>query len=139
MCIRDRYQRRVHGFGYEVIPTSLDCNENEGFGIIEHSKYISVFRTNPETPEVYSEMIGFLYSNVAKNMSVNSISEMRMGSKYYVRVIKTENKVTITGPGVSLYADLKPDVHYVPCFSCGCSSNRLQIRPLTDIDEGDSL
>ncbi len=123
-------------YAYEVIPTHLECSGKEGFGIIERDKYVSVFNSDRNTPTVYDHMIGYLYKNVAKNMTVERMADMRMDDKYYVRVNMVELVMTITGPGVSLRADLKPGVVYVPCFSCGCSSNRLKIRPLDSFDEG---
>eukprot|EP00831_Metopus_contortus_P084147 TRINITY_DN9477_c0_g5_i3.p2 TRINITY_DN9477_c0_g5~~TRINITY_DN9477_c0_g5_i3.p2 ORF type:complete len:200 (-),score=14.01 TRINITY_DN9477_c0_g5_i3:172-771(-) len=120
-------------FGYEVIPTNLECDSREGFGIIDYSRYVTIFNNNNQTPEVYTDMIGFLYSSVARNMEINSLSAMKMGSKYYVKVNKYEGKVTITGPSLKLTAEIKADVHYVPVFSCGCSNNQLKIRPLLSL------
>jgi hypothetical protein len=125
-------------YGYEVIPTSLDCTGKEGFGIIELDKYVAAHAADNATPTAYDGMIGFLYRNEAKNMTVERSSDMQMGSKYYVRVSMIDLTCTITGPSLSLRAELKPGVVYVPCFSLGCSSNKLQIRPLTDFDEPDA-
>ncbi len=124
-------------YAFEVIPTSLDCAGKEGFGIIEHDKYLAAHRADSVTPTVYDSMIGFFHQNEAKNMTVDQITNMQMGSKYYVRVNMIELSVTITGPGVSLRADLKPGVVYVPCFSLGCANNKLQIRPLDDFNESE--
>lgn len=122
-------------FAFEVIPTSLECTGREGFGIIERDRYLAIWNSDKSTPEVSNDIIGFLYRNEAKNMHAERMADMVMGSKYYVRVNMMDHKVKITGPGLLLTADLKPDVIYVPCLSCGCSSNRIKIRPLSEFDE----
>jgi len=122
-------------YAFEVIPTSLECTGKEGFGIIEREKYISIWNKDKTTPTAHQDMMGYFYRNEAKNMKVEKICDMKMGTKYYVKVNIPELICTITGPGVSLKGELKPGVTYVPCFSCGCSSNRIKIRPLDDYDE----
>lgn len=124
-------------FAYEAIPTSLDCTGREGFGIIEKDRYLSIWNNDKTTPDVRNDIIGYLYRNEAKNMTAVRMADMIMGRKYYVKVNMFDLTVKITGPGVLLTADLKPGVVYVPCFSCGCSSNRIKIRPLDFFDEGE--
>lgn len=122
-------------YAFEVIPTSLECTGKEGFGIIEKEKYLAAHTRDATTPTVYDDMIGFLYSTDAKNMVSERMSAMQMGSKYFVKVDMMECLMTITGPSLKLTAKLKPDMQYYPCFSCGCSSNRIKIRPLVSIEE----
>ncbi len=122
-------------YAFEVIPTSLECSGKEGFGIIEKALYLRAYQADNTTPTVYDTMMGFLFKNEAKNMKAESTSDMQMGQKYYVKVNIPELYVTIKGPGLSLRGDLKEGVVYVPCFSCGCTSNKLQIRPLTSFEE----
>jgi len=126
-------------YAFEVIPEGLDCTGKEGFGIIEHDLYLSAFETDPVTPTVHDKMIGFLYKRQAQNMTAVNITDMALGAKYYVKVNMVELTMEITGPGVLLTTKLKPDTSYVPCFSCGCTSNKLRIRPLDEYEEGDSL
>ena len=122
-------------YAYEAIPVHLECTSKEGFGIIERDKYLSIFNADKATPTAHEHMIGFMYKNVAKGMTVEKMVDMKMDEKYYVRVNMIELYMTITGPGLSLRAELKPGVVYAPCFSCGCSSNRIKIRPLESFDE----
>eukprot|EP00826_Nyctotherus_ovalis_P020547 TRINITY_DN16467_c0_g1_i2.p1 TRINITY_DN16467_c0_g1~~TRINITY_DN16467_c0_g1_i2.p1 ORF type:complete len:422 (+),score=90.25 TRINITY_DN16467_c0_g1_i2:66-1331(+) len=123
-------------YAYEVIPIGLDCNEKEGFGIIDRDKYLAAYNKDKITPAVHSQMIGFLYRKDARNMRAVKITDMRMNEKYYVRVNIPELTVTIEGPGVELTATLKAGVAYYPCFSCGCSNNKMKIRPLNSFYEG---
>ncbi len=125
-------------YAFEVTPQGLDCTGKEGFGIIERDKYLAAFRSDSSAPTVHDDMIGFLYKNEAKNMTAEQSADMQMGSKYYVRVNMVGLSMTITGPGVKFKADLKPGMVYVPCFSCGCTGNKLVIRPLSTFDEGSS-
>ena len=125
-------------YAFEVIPSHLECSGKEGFGIMEKEKFLSIFNADKTTPTIYDHIIGFLYNNVAKNMTTERVSDMKMDSKYYVRVNMLDLVMTITGPELSLKANLKPGVVYVPCFSCGCSSNRIKIRPLDSFDEGET-
>jgi len=122
-------------YAYEAIPVGLDCNEKEGFGIIEKDAYLEAHKSDPVTPIVYNKMIGFLYRKEARNMTVEKIKEMSMNEKYYVRVNIPDLLMTINGPGVKLSTHLKPGVVYYPCFSCGCSNNRIKIRPLSHFEE----
>lgn len=122
-------------YAYEVTPSHLECGGKEGFGIIERDKYLSVWNSDKTTPTIYDHMIGYLYKNTVKGMATEKVADMRMDAKYYVRVNMIELNMTITGPDVSLRTELKPGVVYVPCFSCGCSSNRMKIRPLDSFDE----
>ena len=62
---------------FEVIPSGLNCTGKEGFGIIELDKYKSIQAANPETPTVHEQMIGFMYSNEAKNMTAVRVSRWR--------------------------------------------------------------
>lgn len=122
-------------YAFEVIPASLECSGKEGFGIIEISKYLAAHQRDSAAPTVYDDMIGFLYQDTVRNMTVVQAHNMQMGVKYYVKVNMLELTMTITGPGLKLQATLKPGVAYAPCFSCGCSSNLIQIRPLSEYDE----
>eukprot|EP01022_Parablepharisma_sp_SALTPOND_P008208 TRINITY_DN135387_c0_g1_i1.p2 TRINITY_DN135387_c0_g1~~TRINITY_DN135387_c0_g1_i1.p2 ORF type:complete len:389 (+),score=56.79 TRINITY_DN135387_c0_g1_i1:105-1271(+) len=124
-------------YAYEVIPHSLDCSGREGFGIIEREKYIAKFNSDRLTPDVSNDMMGFFYRGEAKNLRVIKVCNMQMDQKYYVKVNIPELYVTIKGPGVELVGELKSGVAYAPCFSCGCSNNRLKIRPLDDFYEGE--
>jgi hypothetical protein len=129
-----------HGlFAYEVIPSHLECAGKEGFGIIEREKYMAAVAADRTTPTVHDSMIGFLYKTDAKNMTAVRVGEMQLEAKYYVWVNLNELTLIIKGPGVHLTAELKAGVVYYPCFSCGCSSNRLKIRPLASYDEVDPL
>jgi len=123
-------------YAFEVIPSHLECAGKEGFGIIDRNKFMEIWNRDKATPVLHDEMIGFLYKNVAKKMTVERMSDMQMDQKYYVRVNMVELIMTITGPGLSLKAELKPGVVYAAAFSCGCSSNRIKIRPLDTFDEG---
>ena len=120
---------------YEVVPTGLCCNGQEGFGMIEHEKYLAAHRADSSTPTVHDNIIGLLFGNVAKNMTVVAGSEMRMQEKYIVKADLISLEMTIKGPGCSLKAPLKADTAYVPCFSCGCQNNKLAIRPLEMADD----
>ena len=91
---------------------------------------MNAYESDKATPTVYNSMIGLMYRQEAKNMDVKEIRDMEMGSKYYVRVNIPELYVTIEGPGTKLKAELKSGIVYYPCFSCGCSNNKLKIRPL---------
>ncbi len=122
-------------YAYEVVPTSLECSGSEGFGVVEKDKYLAAYSRDSNTPEVYNDMIGFFYSNIAKNMKVIRMGSMQMGQKYYVKVNMMEHTMIIFGPEVLLKTELKEGTTYYPCFSCGCSSNRIQIRPLATYDE----
>eukprot|EP00831_Metopus_contortus_P051008 TRINITY_DN42847_c0_g2_i2.p1 TRINITY_DN42847_c0_g2~~TRINITY_DN42847_c0_g2_i2.p1 ORF type:complete len:410 (-),score=77.99 TRINITY_DN42847_c0_g2_i2:86-1282(-) len=122
-------------FAYRVIPESLCCNGKEGFGIIDKKKYLAAVGADPVTPTVYDSMIGFCYNQDVKNMKVEQSSVMQMGAKYYVKVDMQELKCTITGPGLHLVAELESGVAYAPCFSVGCTSNRLKIKPLSSFEE----
>eukprot|EP01022_Parablepharisma_sp_SALTPOND_P023169 TRINITY_DN480_c0_g2_i2.p2 TRINITY_DN480_c0_g2~~TRINITY_DN480_c0_g2_i2.p2 ORF type:complete len:501 (-),score=38.85 TRINITY_DN480_c0_g2_i2:993-2495(-) len=122
-------------YAFEVIPSSLDCSGNEGFGIIEKEAYLNAHRNDPTTPTVYNDMIGFLYPNHAKNMTAIRMSDMEMDRKYYIKVNMIELAMILFGPGVLFKASLEPNKVYYPCFSCGCSNNRLKIRPLDSFDE----
>jgi len=122
-------------YAFEVIPQSLECTGKEGFGIIERDKYMAAVAADAVTPLCYDHMIGYLYNRDAKNMVVEQMSDMQMNQKYYVRVNMVEGNMTITGPNLKLRADLKPGTVYFPCFSCGCSNNKIRIRPLNDFDE----
>ena len=126
-------------YAFEVIPTSLDCKGKEGFGIISKDDYLNAYESDKATPTVYNSMIGLMYRQEAKNMDVKEIRDMEMGSKYYVRVNIPELYVTIEGPGTKLKAELKSGIVYYPCFSCGCSNNKLKIRPLEYFEEGMEL
>jgi len=122
-------------YAFEVIPHGLECAKKEGFGIIEKEKYLAAFARDATTPTVGEDMIGFLYSKEYKNMKAIRAGEMRMDTKYYVKVNIPELTVVIFGPDLLLKANLKPNVVYYPCFSCGCSNNRITIRPLTTYNE----
>eukprot|EP00826_Nyctotherus_ovalis_P027141 TRINITY_DN2116_c0_g5_i4.p1 TRINITY_DN2116_c0_g5~~TRINITY_DN2116_c0_g5_i4.p1 ORF type:complete len:316 (+),score=95.89 TRINITY_DN2116_c0_g5_i4:107-1054(+) len=122
-------------YAFEVIPEGLDCTAKEGFGIIEKEVYETAFSANPVTPAVFTQMLGFLFRRQAQNMRAETIQDMVLGAKYYVKVNMVELALEIVGPGVLLTAKLKPDTAYVPCFSCGCSNNKFRIRPLDDYDE----
>jgi len=122
-------------YAFAVIPEELDCPGKEGFGIIEKSKYLEAHKANAKCPEVYNKMIGYMYKGEAKNMHGDTISDMQMKQKYYVRINLTNYNLNITGPGLSLSAELIPDVEYYPCFSCGCSKNRMKIIPLASYDD----
>eukprot|EP00826_Nyctotherus_ovalis_P030209 TRINITY_DN2402_c0_g2_i3.p1 TRINITY_DN2402_c0_g2~~TRINITY_DN2402_c0_g2_i3.p1 ORF type:complete len:264 (-),score=58.34 TRINITY_DN2402_c0_g2_i3:113-904(-) len=122
-------------YAFEVIPEGLNCNDKEGFGIIDKDKYIEAYRLSPSTPVVYAHMIGFFYKTGVKNMEAESVKELQLGAKYFVKVDLFNLVMRLTGPGVSLRADLKPEVAYVPCFSCGCTGNKFRIRPLSDFHE----
>jgi len=124
-------------YAFEVIPEGLDCNSKEGFGIIEKDKYLEAQKSNPSTPTVYDKMIGYFFKNEAKNMTIESMKDMEMGKKYIVKADMLNLVMTIKGPGVSLTANLEPDVAYVPCFSCGCKNNKFKIRPLISFHEGE--
>ena len=76
-------------YAFEVTPIDLDCTGKEGFGIIEHEEYLEIFRNDSTTPAAYDKMIGFLYKDVAKNMTVETITSMQSGRKYFVRINRT--------------------------------------------------
>ena len=71
---------------------------------------------------------------------------MEMDAKYTVKVDMTDLTMTIKGPETLLTAFKawhciliisKNERKYVPCFSLGCSANKLTIKPLdfdADID-----
>eukprot|EP01022_Parablepharisma_sp_SALTPOND_P000877 TRINITY_DN105184_c1_g1_i1.p2 TRINITY_DN105184_c1_g1~~TRINITY_DN105184_c1_g1_i1.p2 ORF type:complete len:479 (-),score=45.65 TRINITY_DN105184_c1_g1_i1:408-1844(-) len=122
-------------YAFRVIPEGLDCTGNEGFGIIEKEKYLAAYKQDPVTPTVYDKIIGFMYDSDVKNMTSDMVSSMQMGARYYVRVNMIDCNINITGPGLLLTAKLKPDVEYYPCFSCGCSGNKLHIKPLENYDD----
>eukprot|EP00826_Nyctotherus_ovalis_P006155 TRINITY_DN11427_c0_g1_i3.p1 TRINITY_DN11427_c0_g1~~TRINITY_DN11427_c0_g1_i3.p1 ORF type:complete len:435 (-),score=114.17 TRINITY_DN11427_c0_g1_i3:34-1338(-) len=122
-------------YAFEVVPHGLECSKKEGFGIVEIEKYLAAVRRDPVTPAVSDEMIGFLFSKEYKGMKAIRAGEMQMDAKYYVKVNIPELTMTIFGPNLLLRAELKPNVVYYPCFSCGCSSNRITIRPLETYDE----
>lgn len=124
-------------YAFRVTPQSLQCSNKEGFGIIEADKWKAAHKKDSVTPLVHDDMIGFLYSNTAKNMKSDTIESMKMDQKYYVRVNLVDYNVNITGPGLSLHADLKSGTEYYPCFSLGCSSNKLLIKPLENYDAVD--
>jgi len=122
---------------YEVVPTGLNCTGTEGFGIIELEKYKTIQAANADTPTVGNDIIGYMYSNEAKNMTAVRSKSMEMGSKYIVRVDMNNLTMTIKGNDLLLTASLKPATVYVPCFSTGCTGNKFAIKPLdfdADID-----
>lgn len=122
-------------YAFEVVPHGLECSKKEGFGIVESEKYLAAVRRDSNTPSVSDDMIGFLFSKEYRGMKAIRAGEMLMDAKYYVKVNIPELTMTIFGPNVLLRAELKPNVVYYPCFSCGCSSNRITIRPLETYDE----
>lgn len=122
-------------FAFEVTPSGLCCNGKEGFGIIDLEKYKAAHAADNTTPVTHDNMIGLLYNNVAKNMTVVANSEMRMNEKHVVKVDLVNLKMTIKGTGCSLKADLQPNVTYVPVFSLGCRNNKLIIKPLESFDD----
>ena len=122
-------------YAFEVIPTGLDCSGKEGFGIIEKDKYLKAYNNDKVTPTVYNDMIGFFYKSDVRGMTVKMKSDMQMGQKYIVRVNMPELWVSIKGPGVDLKGKLMAEAVYYPCFSCGCSGNKMQIKPLAYTDE----
>eukprot|EP00831_Metopus_contortus_P061955 TRINITY_DN5388_c0_g1_i1.p1 TRINITY_DN5388_c0_g1~~TRINITY_DN5388_c0_g1_i1.p1 ORF type:complete len:213 (-),score=30.27 TRINITY_DN5388_c0_g1_i1:38-676(-) len=124
-------------FAYEVIPTNLCCNGKEGFGIIERDKYLAAKVADPVTPTVHSHMIGLFHPNEARKMEVEHITNIISGAKYIVKCNLIDHILTITGPGILLSANLDPGIFYTPCFSCGCTRNRLKVRPLLSFDEAD--
>ncbi len=115
---------------FEVIPDGLNCTGKEGFGIIDIEKYKQCFKSDPTTPVAYNDMIGFLYSDEARGMKVVKTRSMAMGQKYYVKVDMINYKMEIKGPGAYFTAELSPETVYVPCFSCGCTGNKITIKPL---------
>ena len=123
-------------YAFEVIPENLDCTK-EGFGIIEADKYYAAQKSDSVTPTVYDNMLGYFYNGTAKNMTSTKICEIKSGSKYFVRVDMTNLTMSLTGPGVALSATLNPGTVYFPCFSCGCTKNKIKIRPLISFDEPD--
>lgn len=116
---------------FTVIPEGLNCTGKEGFGIIDIEKYKTCFTADPTTPTVHDYMIGYFYSDNVKSMTTVRSNTMQMGQKYYVKVDTSNLKMEIKGPGLYLTAELKPEVVYVPCFSCGCTGNKLTIKPLS--------
>lgn len=126
------FEYGIHAF--EVIPSGLCCNDKEGFGIIELEKYKTAYAADNSTPISHDKMLGLLYNNVARNMTVVDKSEMRMNEKYVVKVDLVTLKLTIKGPGCSLKADLLPNISYVPVFSSGCRNNKFIIKPLDTFD-----
>lgn len=62
-----------------MTPTGLNCTGKEGFGIIELEAYNNIYKANKDRPEIYNTMIGFLYRNVAKNMTAVKLNNMVMG------------------------------------------------------------
>eukprot|EP00826_Nyctotherus_ovalis_P039535 TRINITY_DN380_c0_g4_i1.p1 TRINITY_DN380_c0_g4~~TRINITY_DN380_c0_g4_i1.p1 ORF type:complete len:381 (-),score=106.27 TRINITY_DN380_c0_g4_i1:112-1254(-) len=122
-------------FVFAVIPKGLDCAGKEGFGIIEESLYLKAYKANSNCPEVHKDMIGYMYKGEARNMHADLLADMQMGETYYVRVNLIDYNLSITGPGLSLSEELMPGLKYYPCFSCGCSNNRLLIVPLTNYDD----
>eukprot|EP00826_Nyctotherus_ovalis_P063549 TRINITY_DN9321_c0_g9_i1.p1 TRINITY_DN9321_c0_g9~~TRINITY_DN9321_c0_g9_i1.p1 ORF type:complete len:376 (-),score=81.74 TRINITY_DN9321_c0_g9_i1:141-1268(-) len=115
---------------FEVTPSGLCCKGKEGFGIIELSKFKARYEHDKSAPVVYEDMIGLLYDNVARNMTVVDGSTLKNNEKYLVKADMYMLKMTITGPNCSIKADLKADTLYVPCFSCGCRFNKMVIRPV---------
>eukprot|EP00831_Metopus_contortus_P060562 TRINITY_DN5245_c0_g1_i2.p1 TRINITY_DN5245_c0_g1~~TRINITY_DN5245_c0_g1_i2.p1 ORF type:complete len:398 (+),score=52.71 TRINITY_DN5245_c0_g1_i2:135-1328(+) len=124
-------------WAYEVIPIHLCCSGKDGFGIMELKRYQEIFKNDSVTPSIFNDIIGFLWTDQVKNMTAKTSCPMQLNSKYYVRINLVDYYMTITGPGVSLRTELKPGVAYVPALSCGCSSNRLVIRPLEYFEEGE--
>eukprot|EP00830_Metopus_es_P014530 TRINITY_DN388_c0_g3_i1.p1 TRINITY_DN388_c0_g3~~TRINITY_DN388_c0_g3_i1.p1 ORF type:complete len:416 (+),score=99.76 TRINITY_DN388_c0_g3_i1:65-1312(+) len=122
-------------FAFEVIPTSLCCSGKEGFGIVERDRYIEEHKKDNVTPTIHTFMMGYTYKNEVRNMTKEEAKDLEMGKKYYVKCNVSDLKVTITGPGVKLSAELKPGVAYAPALSCGCSGNRIKIRPLASMEE----
>lgn len=120
---------------YEAQPSGLCCTGKEGFGIIELNKYLSRWAADNVTPLAHDDMIGILYSNTAKNMTVVSGSDCRNNEKYIVRADMNTLTLTIKGPGCNCKATLKPDTQYVPVFSCGCRNNKIIIKPLEILDD----
>ena len=123
-------------YAFEVIPENLDCSK-EGFGIVEASKYFAAYKTDAVTPTVFSDMLGLFYNGDAKNMTIERIRSLESGAKYFIRVNMNDLTMTLTGPGVSLKANLQSNTIYYPCFSCGCTKNKIRIRPLNSFDEPD--
>ena len=119
---------------FGVIPRGLCCNGKEGFGIIEYDTYERIYKGDKTTPTAYDNMVGFLYNNVAKNMTAEQMTNMQMGEKYTVKVDLIEHTMSITGNNLKLTTKLKPDTIYVPCFSCGCSNNKIEVTPLESYD-----
>lgn len=115
---------------FEVTPSGLCCKGKEGFGIIELDKFKARYERGKSEPVVYEDIIGLLYDNVARNMTVVDGSTLENNKKYLVRADMYMLEMTITGPNCNVKADLKADTTYVPCFSCGCRSNKMVIRPV---------
>lgn len=124
-------------YAFQVIPRNLDCGSKEGFGIIELERYKTAYEADKSTPNSYDNMIGFLYRDVAKNMETVKGHEMQMGEKYTVKVDLIRSTMSIKGPELHLKATLKADTVYVPCFSLGCSGNKIEIKVLDIIEDED--
>ena len=120
---------------YLATPSGLCCNGKEGFGIVELKKYKAKHAADNVTPAIYDEMIGILYSNVAKNMTVVNGSTLKNNETYTVVANLASLTMTIKGPDCNLKANLLPDTVYVPCFSCGCRNNKIVIKPIESYDE----
>ena len=120
---------------FEVIPSGLNCNGKEGFGIVELEVYKAAYASSPETPAVHDQMIGFMYSTDVHNMTAVQSAAMVMDKPYVVKVDMNTLTMTIKGQGVLFTATLKPDKVYVPCFSLGCTGNKLQIKLLSTDDD----
>jgi len=113
---------------FEVIPTGLNCTAKEGFGIIEYNTYLDKVKADPVTPICNEQMMGVFYSNSIKRMDAKQSGTMQMGSAYRVRVDMGNLTCTIKGPNIEATGKLDANTVYVPCFSLGCSGNKLRIK-----------
>ena len=124
---------------FEVVPSGLDCTSKEGFGIIELSKYLEKQKKDPVTPTVYEDMIGFLHSDTVRGMTVVTKTNIKMGGRYLIKVDMNSMTMVLKGEGTHLRATLTPGAVYVPCFSCGCTANKIVIKPLGPESDDPSL